>query len=57
VITCPACGGEVAPVFREADNTETHGLECGPYEHWHDEWWECPACKATFTAEEMERTA
>jgi uncharacterized protein with PIN domain len=57
VITCPACGEEVVPVFREADNTETHGMECGPYEHWHDEWWECPECKATFTAEEMERTA
>ena len=37
----------------EADSTETHGLECGPYERWHDEWYECPACGACFTEAEL----
>jgi uncharacterized protein with PIN domain len=39
--------------FRETESIETHGLECGPYEHFHDEWWECPACGAWFTAREL----
>lgn len=24
--------------------TETHGLECGPYEQWTEEWRECSIC-------------
>ena len=31
-----------------ADYLETHGLDCGPYEHWRDEWYECSACGARF---------
>jgi hypothetical protein len=31
-------------VWRYADHTETHGLDCGPYEHWHEEWWKCSIC-------------
>ena len=50
---CPSCGKAVL-VLREADNIETHGLECGPYEHFHDEWWECPACGDWFTDRELE---
>jgi hypothetical protein len=23
---------------------ETHGLDCGPYERWTEEWWECSIC-------------
>ena len=54
---CPGCGEDVTMRFREADSIETHGLECGPYERWHDEWYECPACGACFTeAELMEAT-
>jgi len=52
-MTCPSCG-KAALVFREADSVETHGLECGPYEHFHDEWWECPECRGWFTDRELE---
>jgi rubredoxin len=50
---CPECG-EAQVRFQEADSIETHGLECGPYEIFHDEWWDCPACGARFTDRELE---
>jgi hypothetical protein len=50
---CPECGEDVMMRFREADSYETHGLECGPYEYFHDEWYGCPACRARFTEEEL----
>ena len=50
---CPTCG-EAVLVLREADSIERHGLECGPYEHFHDEWWACPACGNRFTDRELE---
>jgi len=40
-------------VRREADSVETHGLDCGPFEHFHDEWWECPECRMHFTEQEL----
>jgi hypothetical protein len=43
---------ERAVVFRE-----THGLDCGPFEIFHDEWWECPLCFARFTEQELEEVA
>ena len=50
---CPECGK--APLqFKDVDSIETHGLDCGPYERFHDEWWDCPACGARFTARELE---
>ena len=52
-VKCPECGQEVVMVPREADHLETHGLECGPYEHWHDEWWECPKCSAKFDERDL----
>jgi hypothetical protein len=27
---------------------ETHGLDCGPYEEWDEEWDECAACHEQF---------
>ena len=50
---CPTCG-KAALSFREANSVETHGLECGPFERFHDEWWECPGCGEQFTAEELD---
>ena len=50
---CPGCGEDVIMRFREADSIETHGMECGPYERWHDEWYECPVCGACFTEAEL----
>jgi hypothetical protein len=29
---------------KSADHVETHGLDWGPYERWHEEWWECSIC-------------
>lgn len=37
---------------RRHDSVETHGLDCGPYEHFSDEWWECSICGAKYTYEE-----
>jgi len=56
VITCPKCGEQVVPAYREHDSIETHGLECGPYERWHDEWWECPACGEELSPEDLDRS-
>ena len=52
-MTCPECG-KAELRFQDADNIETHGLECGPYERFHDEWWDCTACGARFTDRELE---
>jgi len=41
--------------FRAGDSVETHGLDSGPYEHFHDEWMVCTECGATFTTEEAEQ--
>ena len=38
---------------REHEWTETHGLDCGPYEHGRDEWWECAVCGEKYTDKEL----
>ena len=40
--------------YRQSEWTETHGLDCGPYEHCFQEWWECAECGEIFTAQELE---
>jgi hypothetical protein len=42
-------------VYHESDYVETHGLDCGPFEHWHEEWWECPTCGERFTIDDLDR--
>jgi hypothetical protein len=39
--------------YRHGEWIETHGLDCGPYERWFEEWWECQVCGEKFTAEEL----
>ena len=56
-VSCPICGQRVRLRAHEANHVETHGLDCGPYEHFHDEWYECPACGAKFTDDEVEEAA
>lgn len=38
--------------YRCADSVETHGLDCGPYESFSQEWWECSICGERFNFEE-----
>lgn len=51
-VRCPECNKDILMRYREADSVETHGLDCGPFERFHDEWYECPACGAVFTTAE-----
>jgi hypothetical protein len=41
--------------FREHSWTETHGLDCGPYEYCHEEWWRCRECGESFTEGEIDK--
>lgn len=50
---CPECG-EATLVKKESDHYENHGFVHGPAEHFHDEWWECPKCKTTFSEDELD---
>lgn len=52
-VNCPECGDTVNLRSRQSDSCETHGLESGPFEHFHDEWYECPVCHARFTEREL----
>ncbi len=38
--------------YRRRSYTETHGLDCGPYEHWTEEYWECSICNERVEIEE-----
>lgn len=40
--------------LHESAYLERHGLDCGPYEGTHEEWWECSVCGETFTQAELE---
>lgn len=50
---CPECG-KAELRFMESETVETHGLDYGPYERFHDEWWECPSCRACFADKDLE---
>lgn len=41
-------------VDRHASYTETHGLDCGPYEHWEESWFECTVCGEKFDPKELD---
>jgi hypothetical protein len=48
---CPDCGCSVGE-FRFADSIETHGLDCGPYEYFHEEYVICRGCGRRFDTAE-----
>ncbi len=52
---CPNCGKHATFTEHEADHVETHGLDCGPYERWHQEWITCDACGAETDWDEVNR--
>jgi len=56
MIRCPSCSEMVVPAWRECDWVETHGLECGPFERCHSEWYECPACGEELTPDDLNET-
>lgn len=39
--------------WKEQSCTETHGLDCGPYEQWTEQYWECSVCGRHLEEEEM----
>ncbi len=45
-LICPNCGELATFTEHSGDFVETHGLDCGPYETWHEEWVTCDLCKA-----------
>ena len=55
LIRCPECGEMVELTYHQSEWWETHGLDCGPYEHWVQNWYECPRCNTAFTIDELTR--
>jgi hypothetical protein len=50
---CPICGSERLE-WECNSYTETHGLDCGPYEHWTEEGYRCLDCKGFFEPGELD---
>ncbi len=46
LLICPNCGEPSTFTPHQHDWVETHGLDCGPYEHCHQEWVKCDKCGA-----------
>ncbi len=52
---CPNCGQEATFTEHETQCTETHGLDCPPYETWTERWLVCSVCHAHTDAKELEK--
>jgi len=46
-VPCPDCGSPFGE-FRVAESVETHGLDCGPYERFYEEFMICSGCGGQF---------
>lgn len=46
-MACPECGSLFGEC-RIATSVETHGLDCGPYERFEDEYVVCQECRGQF---------
>ncbi len=46
-MACPDCGSSAGDL-RFVTSVETHGLDCGPYETFHEEFIVCRACGGRF---------
>ena len=44
---CPDCGSPLGE-FRVAESVETHGLDCGAYERFYEEFVICSDCDGRF---------
>ena len=54
-MACPDCGSSSGD-FRFASSVETHGLECGPYERFNDEFIVCRECGGRFDLRDWQGT-
>ena len=52
-MACPDCGYVVGN-YRCITSIETHGLDCGPYEAFTDEFIECRKCGGRFALREWD---
>ncbi len=50
---CPSCGKRAYFTDRAHSWNETHGLDCGPFEHCYQEWAECSECGAQSDHDEI----
>ncbi len=50
---CAGCGKHATFTDHEEDFTETHGLDCGPYETWTERWMTCDLCGAETDEREL----
>jgi hypothetical protein len=54
-MACPDCGSPAGDL-RFATSVETHGLDCGPYETFNDEFIVCLTCGGRFDLREWDGT-
>ena len=54
-MACPDCGSS-AGEFRFATSVETHGLDCGPYETFNEEFIVCRECGGRYNISDWEGT-
>ena len=55
-MACPDCGSSLGE-FRMATSIETHGLDCGPFERFDEEFIVCRGCGGRFDPRDWEETA
>jgi len=51
---CPNCNKPCTFTEHSSTSIETHGLDCGPYESFHEEWLTCNGCGVNTDADELE---
>ena len=54
-MACPDCGSPSGE-FRFATSIETHGLDCGPFERFDEEFIVCRGCGGRFDPRDWEET-
>lgn len=50
---CSNCGEHADFTEQSGQFTETHGLDCGPYETWTENWLTCSKCGAKTDEREL----
>ena len=54
-MACPDCGSPLGE-FRIATSIETHGLDCGPFERFEQEFILCQVCGGRFDVSDWDDT-